>query len=99
MVATMTDREVLDKIEQAKRVRARLIRRAERQRYVATCFEWSRWAGRRATELDQAARQEALDEIDRVCAEQVLKARAAYRTRIEALREAAGQWADLVPST
>lgn len=95
----MTDGEVLTEIELAKRVRNRLLRRAERQRYVATCFEWARWAGRRATELDQAARQEALDEIDKRCAEKVIEARHAYRKRLEELRASAGQWADLVPSS
>lgn len=94
----MTDGEVLTEIERAKRVRNRLVRRAERQRHVATCFEWARWAGRRATDLDQAARQEALNDIDRICAAQILAAKAAYHARLCELRAKAGEWADLVPS-
>jgi hypothetical protein len=92
----MTDRDVLTEVERTKRALHRSLTRAEHQRHVERCFCVARW--KRDDDVERAALDCELRRIEARYASAVDRARERCASRLDKLRDQAGEWQDLVPN-
>lgn len=93
----MTGAEVYKVIDNAKRALKTAETKARRYHKAAVDEAWRFFGNSPATDVERAAKHNAIKRADATLDADMADARIAYIDKIEKLRERAGEWADLVP--
>lgn len=91
----MTDRDVLNSIDKAKKAYKTACTKARRELMTARDKAMSFFAD--ADDVTMAARHNTLKRAELVCDSKLNDARVKYIDRLEKIRNVAGTWAELVP--
>lgn len=95
-MTTTSDFAVLMAVKTVKALHKRALTRAETERRWAIDAAFRHFG---STDVEQAARNNALARADRDYGAAIEKAAQRLRDRLDDIRSRAGEWADLVPNT